>query len=166
MIGFMGTGKTAVGKRLAQSLKWSFYDTDEMIAQQTGVSIAEIFAKKGEPFFRETETAALGLLSPLDRCVVSTGGGIVLSDDNKKMLKANSRVVHLNANPETILERVGEDRLRPLLPKGPLAFESLKTLLAERMPHYEAVRDFSVATDSLSEADVATVVLKDLEGKI
>ena len=133
--GFMGTGKSAVGKLVAQKLGWQFFDIDAIIEEETGIKISEIFAKKGEPYFRELETRAVKLLAVLDKAVISCGGGIVLKAENMDELEKNGRVVCLTASPEKILQRT-KGSTRPLLAvKDPLS--KIKELLESREQYYK-----------------------------
>jgi shikimate kinase len=158
LIGLMGTGKTAVGQALAERLSWAFYDTDRMIEKETGLTIAQIFAKRGEAPFRELETQTVRLLGILDRVIIATGGGVPLRDENMRELEKNGFVVWLKAEPETILDRL-EDHVetRPLLAdKDPL--EAIQELLAAREEAYKRCRA-SVATDDLDPEEVAQKIL-------
>ncbi|OGS19239.1 MAG: hypothetical protein A2219_08670 [Elusimicrobia bacterium RIFOXYA2_FULL_50_26] len=115
LTGFMGTGKSAVGKALAQKLGWLFIDTDETIEKEVGLSVAEIFKRKGEPYFRQAESKAVALVSLLDKAVISCGGGVVLKAENMDELEKNGVVVCLTADPSAIYNRTRYDTGRPLL---------------------------------------------------
>ncbi|MFH1367895.1 MAG: shikimate kinase [Elusimicrobiota bacterium] len=115
LTGFMGTGKSYVGMLLAKKLGWQFYDTDAMIEKDVGYSINEIFAKKGEPYFRDVESKAVRLVAILDKVVIACGGGVVLRKENMQELGKNGVVVCLTATPEKIYERTKYDTTRPLL---------------------------------------------------
>jgi shikimate kinase len=157
--GFMGTGKTSVGKIIAEKLGWEFYDVDRIIEEEVGSSIAEIFSKKGEDYFRKVEANAVRLLSILDESVISCGGGVVLSAKNMDELEMNGVVVCLLASPEKIVERTGRTRNRPLLNvEEPV--KKIKELLNSRKKHYERC-SLAVTTDDLTEEEVASIILKD-----
>lgn len=115
LIGFMGTGKTSIGKKLAEILNWTFVDTDKEIEKMLQISISEIFDKYGEEEFRKTESTVLANIANRRNLVVSTGGGIVLSYKNVEKMKESGFIVTLIARPEVICERLKSDKTRPLL---------------------------------------------------
>lgn len=116
LVGFMGTGKSTVAAALAERLGWTKIDLDTSIEEAEGTSIPNLFAEKGEPFFRRVETAALRReLEGRSNQVVATGGGAALAEENRAIMLANGLVVALTANVETILRRVQNDPNRPLL---------------------------------------------------
>lgn len=159
LIGFMATGKSAVGRRVAERLGWSFFDTDDMIERQTGHTIADLFAKGGEPAFREMESKAVSLVAMMDKSVIATGGGVPLRSGNMDELERNGRVVLLTASPETIIKRLDLGSVpRPLL-AGTDPADRVKKLLAERQTVY-ARNSLSVATDGLDEKQVADLIVK------
>ena len=120
LIGLMGCGKTTVGQQLAQQLNWQFVDTDVAIEKQVGLSVADIFAQQGEPYFRQQETITLTSLLTQKQVVIATGGGIVTLPNNRTLLRKDpdSFVVYLQANIDTLIHRIGKDMQRPLLHKG------------------------------------------------
>ena len=115
LTGFMGVGKTAIGKKLSEKLNMQYVDTDIMIKQDTGITIPKIFKKFGEEYFRELETKAVKCVGMLDNFVISTGGGVVLREENMKELEKNGVVVCLLASVEVILKRTSKTKNRPLL---------------------------------------------------
>jgi len=131
LVGFMGTGKTCVGKLLAGKLGMSFVDMDDVIEKQEGKSISLIFAEDGEPYFRKLERKLVRELSCKKDLVIGAGGGVVLNRYNIEEFSCTGRVVCLTAEPETILERVTKDTHRPLLAEGN-KLEKIKTLLERR----------------------------------
>jgi shikimate kinase len=145
LTGFMGTGKTEVGKLLAQLLKWQFIDVDAEIEKQVGIKISDIFAHKGEPYFRTAETDAIKLVSLLDKAVIACGGGAVLKTENVQALEKTGKIVCLRARPETIYERIKNDTSRPLL-QVPNPKKKIEEMLSERAPHY-ARSSFAIDTD-------------------
>lgn len=158
LIGFMGTGKSTVGRMLAEHLEWQFFDTDELIEKEVGVTISEIFARKGEPYFRDLETKTVKLLSMLDKSVIACGGGAVLRAENMEELEKNGIVVCLTASPEKILERTRAAGGRPLLEGGdPLA--KIRDLLERRRAHYQRSQ-ITLDTDSLSPDEAVKAVIK------
>jgi shikimate kinase/3-dehydroquinate synthase len=135
LTGFMGTGKSAVGRRLARALGWRFVDTDEMIERKTGRTIPRIFADSGEGYFRKIERKMIQSAARQKNTVIATGGGAVLDPRNVRALKKNGLLVGLKASPRAILSRVsGSDR--PLL-KGGDPRRRVERLLAERRERYE-----------------------------
>jgi shikimate kinase len=157
LTGFMGTGKSAVGKLLAKQLGWQFFDTDEVIEKDTKLKISDIFKNKGEPFFREVETKAIKLVSLLDKSVIACGGGVVLKPENMDELEKNGIVVCLCAGPEKILERTCKNTDRPLL-KTPDPLSKIKGLLKERETCYKRCH-ISIDTNNLSIEQVAEKIL-------
>ena len=115
LIGPMGAGKTAIGKRLAPRLGLAFVDADHALVERTGVSIAEIFEREGEAGFRAREAALLAELLAGEGVLLATGGGAVLAPANRALLAARSRVVHLRVDVRQQLRRLAHDRQRPLL---------------------------------------------------
>jgi shikimate kinase len=157
LTGFMGTGKTVVGRLLAQALGWQFFDTDAMIEEETGMSIADIFARQGEPQFRALETQTIRLLGLLDGAVISCGGGAVLKPENMTELEKKGLIICLTAAPETIVERTKHKRHRPLLnEKDPPA--RIRELLAAREACYRRAH-LSIATDGKSPKEIVKEVL-------
>ncbi|HTO71720.1 MAG TPA: shikimate kinase [Myxococcota bacterium] len=162
--GLMGSGKSRVGRALALELGWDFVDTDVEIERVAGLSVAEIFAREGEPAFRARERDALRAL-PTQRCVVALGGGAVVSAENRAILAAKGRLLWLDAEPETLVERMGEARDRPLLAgldrAGRVA--KLTALRAERGAAY-AEAELRVATDGCTIAQAVSRVREALHG--
>ena len=115
LVGLMGAGKTTQGKRLAQHLNRTFFDSDQVICERTGVNIPTIFEMEGEAGFRQRESNIINELSLLPNIVLATGGGAVLREQNRACLRQRGLVVYLHVQPETLFERVGKDRNRPLL---------------------------------------------------
>lgn len=162
LIGYRCTGKTTVGRLLAAKLGWAFADTDDLVEASAGRTVAEIFAVEGEPGFRDRESVALAILCARERHVIATGGGAILRDANRKLLRSSGFVVWLTATPETIGERLAADPLtgarRPnLTAAGGMA--EVRALLAAREPPYRETADFVVATDVLSPDGIADAIL-------
>lgn len=154
LIGFMGTGKTSIGKGVAHSLGFDFVDTDERIVESEGKTISEIFADEGEDYFRMLETEILRSCGSRQQQVISTGGGIVLSEENRQILSHAGYVIWLKASAKAILERVSRNRERPLLHTAdPL--QTIKHMLKERKKLYAAAADFSIDTDELTLDETA-----------
>lgn len=154
LVGLMGAGKTTVGRRLAKRLGKSFYDCDEEIERTTGVKIPVIFDIEGEAGFRAREARMLAELVVRSDIVLATGGGAVLSADNRKLLAENGLVVYLRALASDLWARTRHDRNRPLLKTDqPLA--RLEELYAERDPLYRSIADLIVDTGSQSLGSLA-----------
>lgn len=159
LTGFMGVGKTVTGRALSRMTGLPLRGTDEMIAARTGMSVAEIFDRKGEPFFRDAETALLQELAGEESLfILSTGGGIVQRPLNRELLRRIGIVINLTAEPETIVARVRkEPGVRPLL-EVPDPHAEARRLLTVREEAYAAC-DFRVKTDHRTPADVAAEIL-------
>ncbi|NOZ25694.1 MAG: shikimate kinase [Nitrospirae bacterium] len=161
LTGFMGTGKTAVGQELARRLGRRLVELDEEIEKAEGLTINEIFSRFGEPYFRDRETDMVKRFSGQDNLVISTGGGVVLRDENMTALRKNGIIVCLKAAPETIHKRTSTSDERPLLNvDDPL--KKIRDLLAYRRPFYENA-DIVVETDALSPAEIAEEILRRID---
>jgi shikimate kinase len=161
LIGFMGTGKSSVGRLLAQQTGLPRYDTDELAAERAGMSITDIFDQHGEEEFRRLECEVVSELPRVDAIVV-TGGGIVLRDANVELLRALGTIVNLTADLETLFERVARRKTRPLL-RSDDPRRTLAELLRVREPLYRAAADFEVDTSALTHDEVAAAVLSRIE---
>ncbi|MFZ5943363.1 MAG: shikimate kinase [Bacillota bacterium] len=158
LIGFMGTGKTAVGKRLASILNMEFFDTDQEIEKVTGMSIARLFQKHGEIRFRSEEAIMIKKLSEKRNTIIATGGGIVLNTENIEILRDTGYIICLTAKPDVIYERVKRRNNRPLLKKGD-TYANILTLLEEREEFYKCA-DFSVDTSEMDFEEIISEILK------
>jgi shikimate kinase len=162
LVGYRGTGKSTVGRSLAAALNWSFVDCDEEVERLAGQSIAHIFAHEGEEGFREREAVVLRSVCQQRDCVIATGGGVILRESNRLLLRQSGWVVWLRAAPETILRRLEEDPTtparRPAL-TGQSGLAEICTLLVQRTPLYAAVADQVVDTDQLSPQAVVAAIL-------
>lgn len=155
LIGFMGAGKTTVGRELSRLLRVPLIDTDQYIEEKEGLSISELFGKYGEGWFRQRETQALvSLLEDGRDAVISCGGGLPLKEENRKLLKKAGRVVYLRIKPETVCERLRGDTSRPLL-AGADAREKVSTLMKERESRYRAAADVTIDVDTLTAKETA-----------
>ena len=158
LIGFMGSGKSSIGRRVAAHFGFQFVDTDAVLVEREGRAIAEIFAGEGEARFRDLETSVLKSLGVRDRCVISTGGGGVLREENRALLRDLGLVVWLTASEDVIFERVSRTNKRPLLHTANPR-ETVTQLLAARRPLYEAAAQFTVDTTTLTHAAAADAVI-------
>ena len=157
LIGFMGAGKTTVGRLVAEQLHFDYLDTDEMIQSRTGRSITDIFTQTGEPAFRELERQVVAELAARERLVLATGGGLPAGAGNLASLKTHALVVCLWASPEKIWERVRFQTHRPLL-HDPDPQKKIRELLSAREPFYKQA-DVLVNTDTRSVREVAMQVV-------
>ena len=155
LIGFMGAGKTAVGKALAEKLSKEFIELDALIEQKAGKSIPEIFQQDGEIAFRELEIEVIKEVSTNKNLVIACGGGIVLNKINIDRLKKESTIVYLTAPPRIILKRVSSEKgQRPLLEVDNPAL-TIRELIRFRKPFYERAADITINTSKL---DIDSVV--------
>jgi shikimate kinase len=155
LIGFMGSGKSTVGRLLARELGYRFVDADELIEERTGQSIREIFAEKGEEEFRRLESQALESLSRERRVVVAAGGGAPVRPENRYFFTRSSATFYLEVSFEEFLRRTGIDPARPLLARGR---EELQVLYDSRRPVYESLGS-RVATDGREPSEVAAEII-------
>jgi len=157
LIGFMGTGKTSVGRLVAEALGFEFLDTDELIQNRTCRSIPDIFAKDGEPAFRDLERQVVAELATREKTVISTGGGLPTNAENLAALRSYALVVCLWASPEKIWERVRHQSHRPLLHDADPQ-KKIRDLLAARKPFYQQA-DVLMDTDQRSAREVAQQIV-------
>ncbi len=157
----MAVGKSAVGRNLAKRLRRRFVDLDRMIEKRVGLKVREIFEQKGEPHFRELEKQALADLLQEPGHVIATGGGVVMDEQNLRLLQEKSLLVCLTASTETILARVGSGTKRPLL-KGPNRRERIEELLAQRADKY-AQAHITVDTTALTLEQVVEQIVAAVE---
>lgn len=161
LIGFMATGKTAVGRKLAEALHMKFVDLDDLIVEHKGITIAEIFDRHGEAHFRKLEREMVARVSRRRFLVVATGGGVVLDPENVSKLKRMGRMIHLSASPEVILERVSNEDHRPLLETADREGR-IRDLLSRRAPFY-AIADLEIDTSGLSVDEVVVEIVRHLQ---
>jgi shikimate kinase len=158
LIGFMGCGKSSVGRRLAALTGHRFVDTDEMVVQSEGQAISEIFAAKGEDYFRDAEERTLGNLVGVCGIVLSTGGGAILRESNRTLLKKIGIVAWLDKDPDLLFERASRSGKRPLLQTGdPRA--SFDQLLNSRLPLYKEAADIRLDVGAMSIEEVSQALL-------
>ena len=158
LVGFMAVGKSAVGRNLARRLRRRFVDLDAMIEKTEGAKIREIFARKGEPYFRALEKQILSEVLAQSGQVIATGGGIVMDEENLRLLREQSRLIGLTASMEVLLQRVGKNSKRPLL-KGGDVRARIEQLLRERQSRDDQA-EITIDTDGLTiEQVVEKIVL-------
>jgi shikimate kinase len=162
LVGLPGSGKTTVGRQLARRLQLPFVDSDHEIEVRIGCSIREFFEREGEARFRDIEEEVLDTLTLAPAKVVSTGGGAVLREANRKHLHGRGRVVYLKSTPEELFRRLRHDSNRPLLQVAdPLL--KLKNLFAERDPLYRDVAHFVLETGRPSVSTLVNMIVMQLE---
>jgi shikimate kinase len=164
LVGMMGAGKTTVGRLLAKRLKRSFYDSDEEIERRCGVRIPVIFDIEGEAGFRAREKQVIAELCELENAVLSTGGGVVLAEENRRTIAACGIVVYLHARPPHLWQRVRHDRNRPLLATADPQ-QKLEALYAERDSLYREIADLVIDTGKQSVQTLAKDLLARLDGR-
>lgn len=166
LIGFRCTGKTTVGKIIADRLKMKFIDADDELVKQQGIPISEIVEKHGWAYFREKESDVLRQISEKSDQVVATGGGVILDKDNVAIMKRSGTVIWLKARPETVKQRIVKDQKtadsRPSLTEKGLLEEIEETIKA-RDPHYMEAMDFCVDTDDVTIEEVVEEIMKKME---
>ena len=160
LVGLMGAGKTTIGRQLAKSLTVPFYDSDKAIEDSTGVDIPTIFEFEGEEGFRDREQKMIQQLTQLEGIVLATGGGAILREDNRRLLKENGFIVYLQCSVERILERTRRDTQRPLL-KTENPRERIESLFAQREPLYLSCADFKVDTGVMQSKEVVSCILEE-----
>ena len=164
LIGPMGVGKTTIGKLLAQELKLDFMDSDQEIENRTGADIAWIFDMEGEAGFRLREEKIIEELSSLTKIVLATGGGVVLSEQNRRFLHSRGTVIYLMTTINQQLERIHKDQKRPLLQNVDDPEAKLRSLMEEREPLYREIADHMVMTSRRSAKAVSTEIAKYILG--
>ena len=161
LVGFMGTGKSVVGRVIAQKLEFHFIDTDDVIEQTSKAKISDIFAEHGEVYFRDLESQAVKSVALMKNQVVATGGGVVLRSSNIDLLRTGGPIFCLNATPKAIWDRVRSSQSRPLL-RGPDPLKKIETLLDKRAPYY-ALADHQIETTGVSVDRVANEIISYIE---
>ncbi|WGZ93575.1 MAG: shikimate kinase [Candidatus Thiothrix putei] len=161
LVGLMGAGKSTIGRQLARRLNLTFYDSDRVIEERTGVSIPTIFELEGEAGFREREEQIIAELTTLPDILLATGGGSVLRETNREHIKAGGCVIYLKASADQLFQRIKHDRSRPLMQtENPL--QTLRNLLKTREPYYLEVADLVVPTGKQK----VNVILREIQNKL
>jgi len=155
--GFMGTGKSVVAKELARKLKMVFIDMDQIIEERQGTSIADIFTRYGEKYFRAQENKLIKELSQKENMVIATGGGTLLSSDNARILDQRGQIICLYAGSQTIYNRVKRKNNRPLLKEENLLSE-INRLLEERKKIYDNIK-WKIDTTNLNIQEVTDKII-------
>ncbi|MDO4490082.1 MAG: shikimate kinase [Lachnospiraceae bacterium] len=163
-IGFMGAGKSTVAGYMKRHYSMPLMEMDETLVKREGMTIPEIFAEKGEAYFRQAETDLLKEIAEQTNMIVSCGGGVVMRPENVEIMKKSGKIVLLTASPESILKRVKGDDNRPLL-KGRKTVEGISELMEARRPHYEAAADVVVRTDTQSLKGICQEIFDRLQAE-
>lgn len=158
LIGFMGTGKTTVGRIVADRLKWAFVDTDARIEKEQGAEVSQLFERHGECYFRDLETKTLRKVLESERQVIATGGGAVLAEANRHAMQEGGFVIALQADFSAIIQRVGGNTSRPLL-KGNLE-QQVSSLLEQRKHAYDFA-DMIIDTSNKPVSYIADRILNE-----
>lgn len=162
LVGFMGTGKSTIGKIVAEKLGYAFLDSDTVIEEEAGATVAEIFEMYGEQYFRELESNVISRISSQDNLVIATGGGVVLSSQNMHVLGSSGIIICLKAEPQAILKRIGDTSTRPLLKEGNPA-QAMEKRLKEREGLYYG--DLLLDTTFINPAEAADRIISFTEDK-
>lgn len=159
LIGFMGSGKSSVGRYMEESEGFALIDTDEYIEKQQNDSINNIFANKGEEYFRNLETECIKEFITLntDMTVISVGGGLPMRGENQKLLKELGKIVYLRATVDTLVSRLMGDTTRPLLKGGDLR-QKITELFEKREATYEGIADIVIDTDNYSPKEIYNII--------
>ncbi len=158
LVGFMGTGKTVVGERLAEMLQMEVIDTDDIIEADSGMVISRIITEMGGEHFRDLESKTVEKVCKLNHHIISTGGGVVIREENIRNLKSTGMLFCLDAMPETILRRTSQETHRPLLEVAD-PISRIREMLRERKPLYEKA-DYKIDTTPLTVEQVAEKIVK------
>jgi shikimate kinase len=160
----MGSGKSTIGRQLAKKLGKTFFDSDKEIETRTGVSISWIFEMEGEDGFRERESKIIDELTTQENVVLATGGGAILSEENRQHLHDRGMVIYLSATAEQLYRRTAKDKKRPLLQTGDRR-KKIEALLAERMPLYQKVAHITLRTSNKSIQHTVNELIKRIKQK-
>jgi shikimate kinase len=164
LVGPMGAGKSTIGRQLAETLGYDFQDSDQEIQRRTGVDIATIFEYEGESGFRARERQVIEDLAGQEGIVLATGGGVVLTPENRQQLAARGFVIYLHCSPEQQYARTARDRSRPLLHTDDPQ-QRLRDLMSEREPIYRQVADMVVSTERRGTSSVVKEIRRRLESE-
>ncbi|MFM2344434.1 MAG: hypothetical protein RLZZ210_1045 [Pseudomonadota bacterium] len=154
LIGMMGSGKTTIGRAVAQRINYPFFDSDHVIEERCGTSIATIFSLEGEIGFRKRETEVIHSLCSQANIVLATGGGAVLDEKNRKALQSSGIIIYLKASIDALWQRTSQDKTRPLLEnKNPR--QILENIYQDRDPIYTSMANYTVDT---SKSNISTLI--------
>jgi shikimate kinase len=157
LIGMMGSGKSTIGKLLSDKLNVAFSDLDKLIEQKVQLSISQIFQTKGEKYFRELEKNVLRENFSANNQVISLGGGTFENSETQKFLLTNSIIIYLKTLPQTIFERIKNDKSRPLL-CGNMTIENISEIMESRDINYRKA-SFTISTDNKNSDEIVSEIL-------
>lgn len=160
LIGYRGTGKSAVGRRLANRLERPLLNFDQLIIVRAGKSIPEIVAESGWEYFRDLESEITRECSQRDGCIFDTGGGCILRKENVEALRRNGRIFWLHASVPVIADRIRGDDQRPSLTGDKNFIAEIEQVLSERMDKYQAAADVTIDTDGLTVDEIAELIIE------
>jgi shikimate kinase len=158
----MGSGKTSIGKKLSKMMKFNFIDTDHLIEEKTGVDIPTIFEHEGESGFRKRENKILEDISNIENSVLGTGGGIIILEENRKIIKNMGFIVYLTASIKELVYRTEQDRNRPLIKNGDTK-KKIEEILKEREKIYENISNIKISTDNYDTVKLSKIIIKNYE---
>ena len=158
----MGSGKTSIGKKLSKMMKFNFIDTDHLIEEKTGVDIPTIFEHEGESGFRKRENKILEDISNIENSVLGTGGGIIILEENRKIIKNMGFIVYLTASIKELVYRTEQDRNRPLIKDGDTK-KKIEEILKEREKIYENISNIKISTDNYDTVKLSKIIIKNYE---
>ena len=159
LIGMRGSGKTTIGKMLAQQLGMEFIEMDQQVEKRAGMSIADFVKQNGWYAFRDEESDLIKKLRGKNNCVVSTGGGVVVRDENVRILKTIGTIIWLEADVDTLITRIGEDTNRPSLSGKPMK-DDMEITYLQRQSHYKEAADYSISTEGKLPEDIVNEIKK------
>lgn len=159
LIGFMGCGKSTIAKALQEKLGMEIMEMDAEIVRRQKMTIAEIFEKHGEKYFRDVESELLQELKSEDHKIVSCGGGVVIRSENSDYMRKSGRVVLLTATPETVYERVKDSKDRPILNQN-MSVSHIAQLMEQRREMYQRAAEITIQTDGKSAEEIADEILE------
>ncbi len=167
LIGFMGSGKSTIGKQLSDITGFQWVDTDSIIEEKMEMKISKIFSKKGENFFRKIETQVLQNIEDEENQIISCGGGIILKEENRKFLKEKGKIVFLHGDIKTMLDRIEYDDNRPVLfsalrGNSDKKYEAFKDILDKRMPLYLEAADVTIEIEKKHPEEIAKEIINEL----
>ena len=162
LIGFMGSGKSTVGRILSKKLGFLFIDLDNIIELSEESVINDIFDRKGEKYFRDAESRVIRNIYKNKNCVFACGGGVVTRRENMELIKSSSTVVYLEISPDTAFKRLKGARHRPLLKAG-VDKEKISTMIKDRKPLYEENADITFNTDNRSARELSDAIFKKID---
>jgi shikimate kinase len=156
IIGFMGAGKTTIGKMLSQELHLPVHDTDQLVEQEEGKKVSAIFAEKGEPYFRNRESEILYKTMDIEG-IITTGGGIILREENRELIQNKGTSIFLKCDIEIVMKRIQDDTSRPLFFNK--SIDEVKALYDYRLPLYENSAQFIVDTTDLTIVETVNEII-------